>query len=919
MFPYPSGAGMHTGHAFSYSIVDALARFHRQHGRNVLNPMGWDTFGLPAENYAIKTNTAPAIVTAENIANFKKQFKRMGVSIDWSREINTSDPEYYRWTQWVFTKLFERGLAYQKESLQWWCPVDKTVLANEQVEGGHCWRCGSQVEKKSMKQWFFKITEYADALLDEIPDLDWPQKIKTAQTNWIGRSLGAEVEFRLDGRDDVITVFTTRPDTLFGATFVVLAPEHELARKLAIGEYADRVDEYIKSAVKKSEIERTNDTKDKTGVFTGSYAINPATGEKVPVWVADYVLNGYGTGAIMAVPAHDERDNAFAEKFNLPIIQVIAPSLLDQENPPQAGKKDTDRKVVMCLIKHPTDGTYLTLRWNKFNWHNLVMGGIENGEDLEAAARREIQEETGYTDLELVDTLPTVMNSKFYAAHKDVNRNIFTRVLSFQLKSLAQVETSREEHEDFEAEWTKEQDLALLKPVSELPHILRWLGGENVMHSGEGVLINSGSFDGKSTSDVREEIVAWLKQQGTGRPKVSYKMRDWLISRQRYWGAPIPIIHCPEHGAVAVPEDQLPVVLPEVKDFVPKGNGKSALASVEDWVNTTCPTCGGAARRETDTMDGYACSSWYLLRYADPKNNQQAWDPEVVNYWSPVDYYVGGDHAVAHLLYVRFWTHVFKDMGLTDFKEPVKKLIYHGYINTEDGTKMSKSKGNVIDPLDVIEQGYGADALRTYLLFMGPIELDAAWDSRGIAGIYRFLNRVWVLAQEYQDSAKDFEANDVAVRRAQHKTVRKVTEDINRLSFNTAISSLMEYTNELYKLKVDGFSKEVWLEALQVMAQLIAPFAPHLSEELNNQLGRSELVQNLPWPVWDDSLIVEQTMTVIVQVNGKLRAKLVVAKDTDEAQIKQLALEDEHVASFVGDKKPAKVIYVPGRLVSIVV
>jgi leucyl-tRNA synthetase len=919
MFPYPSGAGMHTGHAFSYSIVDALSRFHRQHGRNVLNPMGWDTFGLPAENYAIKTNTVPAIVTAENIANFKKQFKRMGVSIDWSRELNTSDPEYYRWTQWVFTKLFERGLAYQKESLQWWCPVDKTVLANEQVEGGHCWRCGSMVEKKSMKQWFFKITEYADALLDEIPDLDWPQKIKTAQTNWIGRSLGAEVEFRLDGRDDVITVFTTRPDTLFGATFVVLAPEHELARKLAIGEYADRVDEYIKSAVKKSEIERTNDTKDKTGVFTGSYAINPATGEKVPVWVADYVLNGYGTGAIMAVPAHDERDNAFAEKFNLPIIQVIAPSLLDQENPPQVGKKDTDRNVVMCLIKHPTDGTYLTLRWNKFDWHNLVMGGIEDGEDLEASARREIQEETGYTDLELVDTLPTVMNSKFYAAHKDVNRNIFTRVLSFQLKSLTQVETNREEHEDFETEWTKEEDLALLKPVSELPHILRWLGGENVMHTGEGVLINSGLFDGKSTSDVREEIVAWLEQQGTGRPKVSYKMRDWLISRQRYWGAPIPIIHCPKHGAVSVPEDQLPVVLPEVKDFAPKGNGKSALASVEDWVNTTCPTCGGAAKRETDTMDGYACSSWYLLRYADPKNNQQAWDPEIVNYWAPVDYYVGGDHAVAHLLYVRFWTHVFKDMGLTDFKEPVKKLIYHGYINAEDGTKMSKSKGNVIDPLDVIEQGYGADALRTYLLFMGPIELDAAWDSRGIAGIYRFLNRVWVLAQEYQDSAKDFEANDVAVRRAQHKTVRKVTEDINRLSFNTAISTLMEYTNELYKLKVDGFSKDVWLEALQVMTQLIAPFAPHLSEELNNQLGRSELVQNLPWPVWDDSLIAEQTMTVIVQVNGKLRAKLVVTKDTEESQIKQLALKDEHVASFVGDKKPTKVIYVPGRLVSIVV
>ncbi len=771
MFPYPSAAGMHTGHAFSYSIVDAIARFHRQHGRNVLNPMGWDTFGLPAENYAIKTGTAPAVITAENIANFKKQFKRMGVSIDWSREINTSDPEYYRWTQWVFTKLFERGLAYQKESLQWWCPVDKTVLANEQVEGGHCWRCGTLVEKKSMQQWFFKITDYADALLDEIPDLDWPQKIKTAQTNWIGKSLGAEVEFKVDGRDDVITVFTTRPDTLFGATFVVLAPEHALARELAVGDYAERVNEYVKTAVKKSEIERMNDTKEKTGVFTGSYAINPANGAKMPIWIADYVLIGYGAGAIMAVPAHDERDFAFAEKFDLPVVEVID------------------------------------------------------------------------------------------------------------------------------------------KPET----------GDERVYSGEGNLVNSGVFDGQSTSDAREEIVAWLEQEGTGRAKTSYKMRDWLISRQRYWGAPIPIIHCPEHGAVAVPEDQLPVVLPEVKDFAPKGDGKSALASVDEWVNTTCPTCGGPAKRETDTMDGYACSSWYLLRYADPANSQQAWDPKIANYWAPVDYYVGGDHAVAHLLYVRFWTHVFNDMGLTEFKEPVKKLVYHGYINAEDGTKMSKSKGNVIDPLDVIDQGYGADALRTYLLFMGPVELDAAWDSRGIAGVYRFLNRIWVLAQEYQDSAKDFTNNDAAVRRAQHKAVRKVTDDINRLSFNTAISTLMEYTNELYKLKVDGFSSGVWLEALQVMMQLIAPFAPHLSEELNNQLGVNELVQNLPWPVWDDSLIVEQTMTVIVQVNGKLRAKLDVARDITEADVKALALANDHVASFIGNKKPTKVIYVPGRLVSIVV
>ncbi|MDB5167289.1 MAG: leuS [Candidatus Saccharibacteria bacterium] len=772
MFPYPSGAGMHTGHAFSYSIVDAIARFHRQHGRNVLNPMGWDTFGLPAENYAIKTGTAPAVVTAQNIENFKKQFKRMGVSIDWSRELNTSDPEYYRWTQWIFTKLFERGLAYQKESMQWWCPVDKTVLANEQVEGGHCWRCGSEVEKKSMKQWFFRITNYAEQLLVEIPDLDWPQKIKTAQTNWIGKSQGAEIEFKINESEDIITVFSTRPDTLFGATFVVLAPEHPLSKQLATKDMLDAVDEYITKAVKKSEIERMNDTREKTGVFTGSYAINPASGQKVPIWIADYVLSGYGTGAIMAVPAHDERDFAFAEKYNLPIIEVI---------------------------EKPTDDT------------------------------------------------------------------------------------------------------------------------EAGMYHGEGPLINSDRFDGTSSSDAREEIVAWLEEQGTGHSQITYKMRDWLISRQRYWGAPIPIIHCDEHGAVAVPEDQLPVVLPVIEDYAPKGDGLSALAAASDWVNTTCPTCGRPAKRETDTLDGYACSSWYLLRYADPKNAEQAWDPKAVNYWNPVDYYVGGDHAVAHLLYVRFWTHVFNEMGLTDFKEPVKKLIYHGYINAEDGTKMSKSKGNVIDPLDIINQGYGADSLRTYVLFMGPIELDAAWSSKSIAGVYRFLNRVWVLAQEYIESDKSFMGNDTAVTRIQHKTIRRVTEDFNRLSFNTAISALMEYTNELYKLKVDGFSTEVWGEALNVLMQLIAPFAPHLSEELNRELGSEILVQDIPWPIWDDSLIIDETITIIVQVNGKLRAKLEVAKDLGEAEIKALALAEENVQAFVGNKKPAKVIYVPSRLVNIVV
>lgn len=765
MFPYPSGAGLHVGHVRNYSIVDAIARFNRQRGFNVTQPFGWDTFGLPAENYAIKTGRQPAEVTIENIASFKNQLTRLGVSIDWSRELNTSDPEYYRWTQWVFTKLFERGLAYQKTSLQWWCPFDKTVLANEQVEGGHCWRCGNIVEKKSMKQWFFKITDYADALLNEIDDLNWPQKIKTAQTNWIGRSHGAEVEFKVDGHDESITVFTTRPDTLFGATFLVLAPEHPLVQELLTDDARDVADAYVKDALKRSEIDRMNESREKTGVPTGAHAINPSTGEQVPIWIADYVLGGYGTGAIMAVPAHDQRDFEFAEKFGLPIVQVVT-------------KPD----------------------------------------DAEAGA-----------------------------------------------------------------------------------------------YKAEGMLQNSGDFDGKSTAEAREEIVAWLDGKGVGREKVSYKMRDWLISRQRYWGAPIPIIHCEEHGAVAVPDDQLPVVLPHVDSFAPTGDGKSPLAAATDWVNTTCPKCGKPATRETDTMDGYACSSWYLLRYADPHNSEQAWDPAAANYWAPLDFYVGGDHAVQHLLYVRFWTHFFKDLGLIDFKEPVKQLVYNGYINASDGTKMSKSKGNVVDPLELVDQGYGADALRVYELFIGPYDLDAAWEPGGIAGTYRFLNRVWTLTQEYLESDKSATIDTVAVLTARSKVVKKVTDELNRLSFNTSISTLMEYTNDLYKLKLAGFDNEAWLQALTALLQLVAPFAPHLSQELLTELAATDA-----WPAWDDALLISDVITVIVQVNGKLRAKLEVAKDASEAEIVALARQQDTVANALASGEPKKTIYIPGKLLNFV-
>ena len=778
MFPYPSGAGLHVGHVRNFTIVDVIARFYRQQGYNVLRPIGWDTFGLPAENYAIKTGTSPKETTAKNIANFKTQYQRLGMAVDWDREINTSHPEYYRWTQWCFEQLFKAGLAYQKESYQWWCPVDKTVLANEQVEGGKCWRCGSEVEKKKMKQWFFKITDYADELLDGLSDIDWPTKIKTMQRNWIGRSQGAEIDFKVDGDGQLIRVFTTRPDTLFGATFLVLAPEHDLVKELTTDEQRSTVEEYCRQAIRKSEIERQGDH-EKTGVFTGSYAINPATGAKMPIWVADYVLAGYGDGAIMAVPAHDQRDYDFAKKYDLPIIKVIDPT-----------------------------------------------------EDVD--------------DDDVID---------FYA--------------------------------------------------------------------GEGKLINSGDFDGISTSDAREQVVAWLEEQGIGHGKVTYKMRDWLISRQRYWGAPIPIIHCPHCGNVAVPEKDLPVLLSDIDDYQPSGDGRSPLAKVESWVNTTCPKCGRPAKRETDTMDGYACSSWYLWRYTDARNDQQAWNPDRVNYWCPLDYYVGGDHAVAHLLYVRFWTKFFNKQGYLNFNEPVKRLLYNGYINAPDGHKMSKSKGNVIDPLDVIDSGYGADTLRTYEMFIGPYDLDAAWSTGGIGGVYRFINRCWTLVQEFLDDSRQVKlSNDVSneLLRIQHAAIKKVTNDLYNAQFNTAVSALMEYLNGLTKLKVGGFDDKLWRQALGDLCQLLAPFAPHVANEMYCEMnGDDKRLDNIEWPKYDEKYLVTNTVKLAVQVNGKLRGDIEVDKDADQATVEGEALRQTNVARFVDGKEIVKKIYVPGKIFNLVV
>ena len=774
MFPYPSGAGLHTGHARSYTIVDSIARFYRQQGKNVLNPIGWDTFGLPAENYAIKTGISPQEATKTNIANFKKQFKRLGISIDWSREINTSNPEYYKWTQWIFRELYKKGLAYRKESYQWWCDNDKTVLANEQVENGRCWRCGEEVTKKRMTQWFFRITAYADELLEDIDNLDWPEKIKTMQRNWIGKSKGAEIEFEVaegNAKGEKIKVFTTRPDTLFGATFLTVAPEHPLLDRLVNDLTKDKVEEYKKESLKKTEIER-QENKQKTGIFTGSYVVNPANGKRIPVWVSDYVLGGYGEGAVMAVPAHDERDYEFAKKFDLDIVKVV-------EKP--EGVADDD-----------------------------------------------------------------------------------------------------------------------------------------ICYHGEGVIVNSGDFDGQNSADVREQVLSWLEEKEIGRSKTTYKMRDWLISRQRYWGCPIPIAYDKDGNEHLIPEEQLPVMLPTLTDFKPDDSGKSALAKSEEFMHVEVN--GEKMVRETDTMDGYACSSWYLLRYADPRNSERAWDPELVNYWAPVDYYVGGDHAVAHLLYVRFWTHVFKDLGLTNFSEPVKKLLYHGYINAEDGSKMSKSKGNTIDPLEVIDQGYGADSLRTYEMFIAPYEIDASWDSRGIAGVYRFLNRVWVLVQEFIESEKSIEnlSNFEEVQKSRHKTIKKVTEDFHRESLNTAVAALMEFVNDLYKFKLEGFSED-WRQVLEDLLKMLMPFAPHISSELWQQLGNNNFIEESGWPEWDEEMLKTSEIQIVVQVNGKLRGKIKISTELEKQQILEKAKQEENVAKFLADKEIIKEIVVPGKLINFVV
>ncbi len=920
-FPYPSGDGLHLGHTREYTLGDIMARHKRQTGYNVMYPMGYDAFGLPTENFAIKHKIAPQVATKNNTDNFLKQFQSLGFSFDWDRMVNTTDPSYYKWTQWLFLQFFKEGLAYQDEVDINWCPHCKTGLANEEVVNSRHERCDTLVEKKTLKQWMLRITDYADRLIDGLQDVDYPSRIADQQVNWIGRSKGAEVDFAMG--EHTIKVFTTRPDTLFGATFVVLAPEHPLVEQITTNDQKAAVNSYIKATQAKTEIERQDTNREKTGVFTGAHAINPVNGQKVPVWIADYVLTGYGTGAIMAVPAHDERDFAFAQKFEIPIKSVIAPEYIDLVTPTREGVEFVEREVAQCIVKHPTEDKYLLLK--RVSWdtpsYSFIVGGRDKGETFADAAVRELLEEAGYKHPGEVVELGHSFYTEFYHEHKKLNRRAYIHNFYIQLKDLDQDPVSEEESQINQVVWVDRNEVFDLVHGEGPKEVYRQLIDGPSAYGGEGIMINSGKYDGLASSEARDKIVADLAKAGKGKERINYRLRDWIFSRQHYWGEPIPIIHCPKDGAVAVPDNQLPVELPPVEHYEPTDTGESPLAAIEDWVNTTCPTCGGPAKRETDTMPNWAGSSWYYLRYYDAHNDKAFADRKKLEYWGAVDMYLGGmEHTTLHLLYSRFWHQFFYDQGLVPTPEPYAARRGQGIILAADGTKMSKSKGNIVNPSEIIDQGYGADSVRLAIAFLAPFDQTTPWSPEGVGGTFRFLQRVWTLTQEYLEVNSKSEKLNSTLRTATHKAIKKVSHDLSDMGFNTAVSALMEYVNELYKIKADdGYQATNWPESLEVLLKLLAPFAPHISEELWQQLGHKETIHTSEWPVYDEQYLVSNTMTIVVQVNGKVRSTLVVASENDEASIVSAAKADKKVASYLSGKQIRKTIYVLGKLVNFVV
>jgi leucyl-tRNA synthetase len=924
MFPYTSG-DLHAGHWYNFGPGDTFARFHSMKGHNLLHPIGFDAFGLPAENAAIKRDIPPSTWTDQNTERMTGQLQSIGASYDWDKLVNTSKPEYYRWTQWLFLFLYKHGLAYRAKGWQNWCPKDQTVLANEQTisESGEknvCVRCGTPVVKKELEQWFFRITDYADRLLADLDKVEWPEKVKIMQQNWIGRSPGAKVKFAVEKTADVIEVFTTRIDTLFSGTFIIMAPEHPLVDRLTKPTHKANVEKYKKAASGKTELDRLEEGKDKQGAFTGSYAINPANGEKMPIWVADFVLAGYGTGAVFG-DGHDERDVEFALKYDIPIKTSLEPV---------TGQPQDDeefRRSIVALVRNPKTGQLLSINWGKQGGHIFIGGGIEENEDVVEAARREVAEETGYKNLKLVAQSERIHHH--YVAHSKGSKRRYIHCwgVFFELENDEQSKAKLEvdERNMFKVEWLDEDKADQL--VSDpLHHYVFDKFIKNQPYTGEGILYNSEQFDGLTSAQAKSKVTDWLAQQGKAEAVTQYRLRDWLISRQRYWGAPIPIVYCSKCGTVPVPEDQLPVKLPLDVEFEP--TGQSPLAKRPDFVEVECPSCGGQARRETDTMDTFVDSSWYFLRYPNPRYTNGPFDPEAIKHWLPVDQYIGGvEHAILHLLYSRFITKALYDQKLLHFDEPFKRLFNLGMILGPDGQKMSKSRGNVVNPDDWVSK-YGADTFRMYLMFMGPYDQGGPFDTNGIAGVYRFLGRAWQfghkISQAVTPAAPNVSGTDGAASTALARTVnvaiRDVGSNLGGFKFNLAVSNLMEALNSLQDLSRDfGFEHhEDWREAWATYIKLLAPLAPHLAEELWQQLGREESVHVQLWPEYNPELIKDALVDIIIQVNGKLRGTLAMPTGAGQAELETAAKQADAIKRHLEGKTIIKTIVVPRKLVNFV-
>ena len=902
-FPYPSGAGLHVGHVRSYTALDTLARKKRLMGYNVLFPMGWDAFGAPAEQYAIKNHIHPSIAVKENIKTFKSQIEKLGISFDWSREFATTDPEYYKWTQWQFLQFFKHGMAYKAKKNINWCPKCKMGLSNEDSSGGVCERCGTQVVQKEKEQWMLRMSDYAEDLIDGLNDTDFQERTKVAQINWIGKSTGAEVDFKLKQVNEKLTVYTTRPDTLYGVTFMVIAPEHPYVDLYSgLIKNMNEVIDYREQTNKKTEFERTQLVKDKTGIkLDGLSAINPINNKEIPIYISDYVMMNYGTGAIMAVPAHDTRDYDFAKKFGIDIIQVL------EEETGTPHSDESKKNSIVAIVYDEKQDKYLTINWGNNGGRLFVGGTIKENESSLECAIREIAEETGYTDISLVKTAFKI-NHHYYAYNKDKYFNIQATPFLFTLNSDKMVSQNLDDDEKFKVEWVS-KDIIQKEIVDELhKKSFEYTVNETAM-VGDGIHINSDVLDGLHKEEAISKMISYLEEKGIGRKKTNYKLQDWIFTRQRFWGEPIPLIYCDDCGWVAVPDEDLPVLLPNVAEYEPTDDGESPLARIEEFVNTTCPHCGKPAKRETDTMPNWAGSSWYWLRYMDPHNDKEFASREALEYWGKVDWYNGGmEHATRHLLYARFWNQFLYNIGLVPNKEPFKVRASHGMILGEGGVKMSKSLGNVINPDDIVAE-YGADTLRTYEMFIGDYEKEATWSEQGLNGCKRYLDRVVRLGEKVNDSLEYSSELEKDI----HKTIKKVTEDIDALKFNTAVSSLMILLNKMEKM--DSISKKDYRTYLT----LLNPIAPHITEELNEEYQLGSAICESSWPSYEEDKLIDSEKEIAVQVNGKVRATILVHIDDTDDIIKEKALSEDNVKKHIEGKEIIKIIVIKGKIVNIVV